>query len=178
MTRSRLPRWLPRRSYATSDEPAPPPLLQKLKGDLKTAMRAKDTARLSVLRSIMTAALNASKTPHPIRSDQQLVALLRKSQKASRDAAKEFKSAGREDLAEKEEAQADIMAEYIADSGVRSLGEEELRTMVLAAVDDAREAGIATKALVGDVMKRLTGSLHGKEVDMKELASMVRDAVA
>ncbi|SPO05932.1 related to Altered inheritance of mitochondria protein 41, mitochondrial [Cephalotrichum gorgonifer] len=161
------------RPYSTSTD-APPPLLQKLKGDLKTAMREKDASRLSVLRAILAATLNASKTANPIRTDVQLVALLRKTQRASLESAKEFKEAGREDLATKEEEQAGIMEEYLAGSGVQALGPEELKKLVSEAIEAAKGAGVAPKAIVGDVMKRLATSLEGKDVDRKELANIVR----
>ncbi|KAK8105977.1 hypothetical protein PG999_009336 [Apiospora kogelbergensis] len=117
-----------RRQY--SSEPAPPPLLQKMRTDLKTAMRAKEVARLAVLRSVLSATLNASKTGTPISTDAQLVALLRKTARASRDAVEEFRTAGREDLVEKEQAQIDILEQYTADSGVQEVTADELRTIV------------------------------------------------
>ena len=118
-------------------------------------MRAKDAPRLAVLRSIITASLNASKTANPIRTDVQLVTLLRKSQRSCLDAAEEFKAAGREDLAGKEEEQARIAEEYVAGSGVQVLGEAELKAMVEKAVEAAKAAGVTSKAMIGDVMKRL-----------------------
>ncbi|KAK8079868.1 GatB/YqeY domain-containing protein [Apiospora hydei] len=145
-----------RRQY--SSDPPPPPLLQKLKTDLKTAMRAKDAARLGVLRSILAATLNASKTASPIVTDAQLVALLRKTARASRDAAAEFQEAGRADLVEKEQAQIDILDEYAAGSGVQEVGADELRTIVAGVVTAmTSEGGEATggKAQMGNVMKKL-----------------------
>ena len=169
--RGSTPRAVRPYSTATTDTP---PLLQKLKGDLKTAMRAKDAPRLAVLRSIITASLNASKTANPIRTDVQLVTLLRKSQRSCLDAAEEFKAAGREDLAGKEEEQARIAEEYVVGSGVQVLGEAELKAMVEKAVEAAKAAGVTSKAMIGDVMKRLAADLEGKEVDRKELANMVK----
>ena len=43
------------------------------------------------------------------------------------------------------------------------------------AVQASRDAGIAAKSIVGDVMKRLVGALEGKDVDRKELARMVKE---
>ncbi|KAH6895803.1 hypothetical protein B0T10DRAFT_557982 [Thelonectria olida] len=166
------------RFYSTSTSDAPPPLLSKLKADLKTAMRAKDTARLSVLRSIMSANLNASKTANPIRTDVQLVALIRKIQKASADTIAEAKSVGRDDLAQKEEEQVKILQEYVANSGVQTLGEAELRTLVQEAVEASKAAGTPAKSVLGDVMRRLGGALEGKDVDKKELAKMVKELTA
>ncbi|KAI5463783.1 hypothetical protein BGZ63DRAFT_382305 [Mariannaea sp. PMI_226] len=163
------------RFYSTPAADAPPPLLSKLKADLKTAMRAKDAARLSVLRSIMSANLNASKTASPIRTDVQLVALIRKIQKASNDAIAEAKAVGREDLAQKEEEQMNILQEYVANSGVQTIGEAELKALVQEAVAASQAAGTQAKSIMGDVMKRLTGSLEGKDVDKKELAKIVKE---
>lgn len=163
------------RFYSTDAADTPPPLLSKLKGDLKTAMRAKDTPRLSVLRAILAANLNASKTAAPIRTDVQLVALIRKIQKGAMDAAAEAKAAGRDDLVQKEQLQIDVLEEYVAGSGVQTLGEAELKALVQGAVDASKAAGVQAKAIIGDVMKRLSGALEGKDVDKKELSKMVKD---
>ncbi|KAH6996113.1 hypothetical protein BKA56DRAFT_570607 [Ilyonectria sp. MPI-CAGE-AT-0026] len=164
------------RFYSTDD--APPPLLSKLKAELKTAMRAKDVPRLAVLRAIMSANLNASKTSSPIRTDIQLVALIRKIQKSSMDAVTEAKAAGREDLVQKEEDQIKVLEDYVAGSGVQTLGEAELKALVKEAVEASKAAGINVKSLMGDVMKRLSGALEGKDVDKKEIAKMVKELTA
>ncbi|KAH9887100.1 Yqey-like protein-domain-containing protein [Xylariomycetidae sp. FL2044] len=165
-------------SSPPSDPPAPP-LLQKLKGDLKTAMRAKDKARLTAIRSVLAATLNASKTASPVATDAQLVALLRKTQKASEDAGAEAAGAGREDLAEKEREQIRILDEYIAGSGVEEVGEDQLRTVVAGVVTAMTSEGeVQGKAKVGDVMRRLLapgGPLEGKNVDKAELARIVKE---
>jgi uncharacterized protein YqeY len=143
-------------------------------------MRAKDSQRLAVLRAILATTLNASKTDSPIRTDAQLVALLRKSQRASSDAAASFRDAGREDLATKEDEQAAIMEEYVAGSGVQILGEAELETMVKEAVEEVRAEQSAEKSIQGAVMKNLVARLsqEGKEVDKKSLAGLVKNAVS
>lgn len=69
---------------------------------MKKAMIAKDSNRLSVLKSLMTQTLNASKTANPINSDLQILALLRKGVASGKAASEEFRGAGRADLAEKE----------------------------------------------------------------------------
>ncbi|KAM0344233.1 hypothetical protein ACHAPU_007759 [Fusarium lateritium] len=163
------------RFYSTSTDDAPPPLLSKLKTDLKTAMRAKDAPRLNVLRAILSANLNASKTSTPIKTDVQLVALIRKIQKSAQDAATEAKAANRDDLVEKEEGQIKVLEEYISNSGVESLTEAQLKAMVQDAVEASKSAGTQAKSILGDVMKRLAGALEGKDVDRKELAKMVKE---
>ncbi|KXX77356.1 Altered inheritance of mitochondria protein 41, mitochondrial [Madurella mycetomatis] len=99
-----------------STEAAPPPLLSKLKNDLKIAMKAKDTNRLAALRSVLAATVNASKTATPITTNAQLIALLIKMAKKSRDAAAQAREAGRAELAEKEEAEQRILEAYATGS--------------------------------------------------------------
>ncbi|KAL6881920.1 hypothetical protein HDV57DRAFT_517754 [Trichoderma longibrachiatum] len=164
----------PSRFYS-ADADAPPPLLQKLKGELKAAMRAKDAPRLSVLRSIMSANLNASKTTSPIRTDVQLVALIRKLQKSAQDAVADAQAAGRDDLVQKENQQISILDEYIAASGVQTMGEAEVRVLINEAIEAAKGAGAAGKSLMGDVMKRVNGALDGKDVDRKSVAALVKE---
>ncbi|KPM44357.1 hypothetical protein AK830_g2193 [Neonectria ditissima] len=165
------------RFYSTGAD-TPPPLLSKLKADLKTAMRAKDAPRLAVLRAIMSANLNASKTASPIRTDVQLVALIRKIQKSSLDAVSDAKAAGRDDLVQKEEGQIKVLEEYAANSGVQTLSQAELKVLVEEAVEASKAAGTNVKSVLGDVMKRLAGALEGKDVDKKELAKMVKELSA
>lgn len=178
--RTQQPTSLLNRLYSSSaaDDFTPPPLLQKLKGDLKTAMRAKDANRLSVLRNIMAANLNASKTAAPIKTDVQLVALMRKIAKGAEDAAAEAKAAGRQDLMDKEAAQIAILDEYMQGSGVATLGEAELRAAVDAAVQEVKAAGAQGKSIMGDAMKKLNEALAGKDVDKKSLSEMVKKATS
>ncbi|KKF96007.1 Altered inheritance of mitochondria protein 41 mitochondrial [Ceratocystis platani] len=160
----------PQRLYSTATDG--PALLGMIKSDLKTAMRAKDAPRLAVLRAIMSATLNASKTASPIKTDVQLVALLRKNVAASKDAAAQFKGAGREDLEAKELGQVAILEAYIANSGVQSVGLEQLKSMIAEKIEEAKAAG--AKSLVGEVMKRMSAELEGKDVDKKEVSALVK----
>ncbi|AEO66982.1 c44127a5-0dc4-4b9b-a819-27faa998b59a [Thermothielavioides terrestris] len=163
---------------AYSTEAPPPPLLTKLKEDLKTAMRAKDANRLAVLRSVLAATLNASKTDKPIRTDVQLVSLLQKMARKSQEAAEEARAAGREDLVEKEEAQQRIFEEYAAGSGVRELGEAELRQIVESTKANLVAQGIEEKALQAQMIKSLLtpgGPLEGAVVEKKEVVRIIAE---
>ncbi|KAJ0160528.1 Altered inheritance of mitochondria protein 41, mitochondrial [Colletotrichum tanaceti] len=164
------------RLYSSDAAPAQPRLLATLKSDLKTAMRAKDAARLSVLRSVLSATNNAAKTSSPIATDAQLVALLRKTQRATQDAAAQFRAAGRDDLADKEDLQAKVMAEYIATSGVVAVTEADVRVLIAKAVEDVAAAG---KSGLGEVMKLINAAIQGKdlEVDKRRVAELVKEAL-
>ncbi|KAK3318383.1 Yqey-like protein-domain-containing protein [Apodospora peruviana] len=161
---------------AYSSEPAPPPLLAKMKGDLKAAMRAKDATRLAVLRAILAATLNASKTASPIKTDAQLVALLRKTARASQEAVDGFRNAGREDLVEKEDAQIKVLLEYVSESGITSVDEAALREMATQSKVDIVADGANVN--VGELMKRLLapgGPLEGKYFEKATLAKIAKE---
>ncbi|KAI3318628.1 GatB/YqeY domain-containing protein [Xylariaceae sp. AK1471] len=172
---TRTPSLLSASSRNYSDVPTPP-LLLKLKADLKTAMRAKDAARLSVLRGILASTLNASKTSSPITTDAALVALLRKQARSCADARAEFAAAGRDDLVAKEDAQIGVLGEYMAGSGVEELGGEKLVGIVRDVVTKIGDG----KAKMGEVMKALLapgGPLDGKNVEKSELARVVKEVM-
>jgi uncharacterized protein YqeY len=140
-------------------------------------MRAKDGPRLSVLRTIMSANLNASKTSSPIRTDVQLVGLIRKLQKASYDSVADAEAAGRKDLVEKEQQQIQIYDEYLADSGVQALSADELSTLIQSTIEEVQAAGTEIKNLGQETMKRIVAAVKGKDVDMKTVSKMVQEAV-
>ncbi|EGO59941.1 hypothetical protein NEUTE1DRAFT_61792 [Neurospora tetrasperma FGSC 2508] len=168
----------PIRAYSSDAAPAPAPLYAKLKGDLKVAMRAKDAPRLVVLRAVLAAVLNASKTSQPIETDAQLVALLRKTARTSQEAADQFRAAGRGDLVEKEEAQIRVLEEYVAGSGVQAVDEAELKDMVQAVQSELAAEGVDAK--MGEVMKKLLGPggrLDGKDVEKTLVARIVKEVM-
>ncbi|KAE8447811.1 hypothetical protein EG329_010205 [Mollisiaceae sp. DMI_Dod_QoI] len=139
-------------------------------------MQNKDSNRLSVLRGLLSQTLNASKTSNPINTDMQMLALLRKSANASKAASEEFKSAGRQDLADKEDLQVRIMEEYAGD--VEVLGEQEIRDAVGKVVEGLRSEG--SKLAMGDVLKRVFGPevLGEKPVEKGDVARIVKEMLA
>lgn len=165
------------RTYATPVPPnAPAPLLLlKLKGDLKTAMKAKDTNRLNVLRTLLAEVANSAKTSNPIKSDLQLLSILRKRAAAAKNAGDEAKAAGRDDLVEKEQQQAAVLEEYAG--SVETLSEDQIREAVIAVVDGVQGD---SKSNMGQVLKKVIGpggSLEGKPVDRAEVARIVKQVL-
>lgn len=139
-------------------------------------MQTKDSNRLSVLRAVLAQTLNASKTSAPINTDIQMLALLRKSVSAGRAASEEFKGAGRQDLADKEDLQVAIMEEYAG--SVETVGEDEIRSTVQSVVDSLKSEG--TKLQMGDVLKRVFAPevLGSKPVERGEVAAIVKQILA
>lgn len=166
------------RFYSTGadDVPPPPPFLATLKGELKTAMRAKDTPRLAVLRAIISANLNASKTKQPFRTDIQLVKAITRMRRTAEESAAEAKQVGRKDLVEKSLQEARLLGEYEKLSGVQTLSEEEMRPVVAQEIETSLKEG-DQKKLVAEVMKRTRAALEGKNYDNKVLADMIQTMI-
>lgn len=162
------------RPYSTETDAAPPPLLSKLKTDLKTAMRAKDAPRLAVLRTILAATTNASKTSSPIKTDMHLIALMRKTARGNQEALDEAKAANRQDLIEKEDAQLQVINEYIAGSGVKIVEGDELRAVVEEIVkqSEGKKKGDITKELMSK-----DWAAEGKFVDKSVVMKILNETL-
>lgn len=161
--------------YATDAPSSAPPLLLKLRGDLKTAMKAKDTNRLNVLRGLLAEVTNAAKTPQPLDSDMKLLGLLRKRSSAAAHAAKEFSAAGRADLSEKEDAAIKVLDEYAG--SVETVSEDYIKEVVQSTIDTIKAEAEGAKVVMGDVLKKLLapgGAFEGKPVEKSQVAKAVR----
>ncbi|KAJ5812627.1 hypothetical protein N7474_008928 [Penicillium riverlandense] len=174
-------RRLPARGLAglrwSSTGPTLPPLMSQLRTDLKTAMRAKDTPRLNVVRALISETNNSAKTTSPIQTDLQLLSLVRKRIAAARDAAQQFAAADRPDLKEQEEAQVSVLEEYA--SQVQTMGTDEIRAVIAQEITTLKEAG--QKLQVGLLLKSLFasgGALDGKPADRGEVAKLAKEALA
>lgn len=135
-------------------------------------MKAREEPRLTVLRgllSLCTQELTATKrTPQDMLSDDEVLALIKRSVKQRKDAADQFRKGGREDLAQNEEAEALILSEYLPQ--MASFEEIETTTKALAEkldITDPAKAGI----LVGAVIKELKGRADGAVV--KEIVERI-----
>jgi uncharacterized protein YqeY len=104
-----------------------------------------------------------------------MLALLRKSANASRIASAEFKAAGRQDLAEKEESQLRIMEEYANE--VETVGDEDIMAAVKRVVDKMKNEGATMQ--MGEVMKRVLAPeiLGEKPVARGDVAKIVRQVL-
>ncbi|KAF2431562.1 GatB/YqeY domain-containing protein [Tothia fuscella] len=163
--------------YSTSTDAPPPQVLSKLRTDLKTAMKARDTQRLNVLRALLAEITNSSKTSSPIKDDMALLSLLRKRIGASKTAVEEFNKNDRKDLVEKEQEQVNILEEYAA--GVKTLDVDEIRSAVKGVVVGLKAQG--QKLPMGEVLKKTIGpggALEGKQADKAEVVRIVKEELA
>lgn len=141
-------------------------------------MQQKDTNRLNVLRNLIADITNSAKRNDPVKTDMQVLSLLRKRQASAKQASDEFKAAGRQDLVEKEEGQVDVLEEYAG--SVETASEDDIRDVVMKVVEDAKGAQSVGKLNMGDVLKKLLGpggSLEGKPVDRSQVARIVKQVL-
>ncbi|KAG9235807.1 Yqey-like protein-domain-containing protein [Amylocarpus encephaloides] len=160
------------RTYATTTNTTPPMLL-KIRRDLKAAMLAKDTSRLTVLRSLLASTLNASKTSSPITTDLQMLALLKKSISTSKASIVDFSTAKRQDLIEKEEGQIKVLEEYAG--GVEVVGIEEIRRVAGSVAEEIGGAG--KRVNLGNVLRGVMEGdrFGGKDVERGEVVKVIKE---
>ena len=172
-----LRRALPRLALgvrANSTATAPPPLLTTLRTDLKTAMRSKNQVQLSVLRSLLAEITNAQKTAAPPNDDLAILQIINKTRQKSGVSIEEARSAGREDLAEKELAQLNVLNEYA--KLVDTVDKGEIVQVVESVV--ARLKGEGARTAMGDVIKAVTKELEGRPVVRSLVAEAVKEVLA
>ena len=142
-------------------------LLEQLQGELVTAMKSKDEARLGTLR-MMKAALKKheidSMKPLDQATEMQILNMLIKQR---REAADMFRKGAREELATKEEAELAIIETYLP----AAPSEAELDAAINEAI---AETGAGSAKDMGKVMKAAQGKLAGKRVDGKVLSERVK----
>ncbi|KAL6246493.1 hypothetical protein RBB50_006730 [Rhinocladiella similis] len=156
------------------------PLLAKLKQDLKAAMRAKDQARLTVIRGTISEINQAASSSTPIKTDIQILALLRKRRSSSETAKKEAIDANRPEFLEKLDLEIAVVDELMGTVSMMDVA--EMRSIVRTTVESIRGGqkggGEGGELKPGPVMKELLrpgGPLEGKPLDNKVLAEVVRE---
>jgi uncharacterized protein YqeY len=146
-------------------------LSSRLQEDLTTAIRSRDELRRDTLRMAISAAYNAQKAAGRELTDEELIAILKREVKTRRESIEAYAAAGRHDAAEREQAELEIVSEYLPEQ----MGEDEIAALVRAAIDETgatspREMGKVMAA----VMPRTSGRADGKVVS----AAVARELTA
>jgi uncharacterized protein YqeY len=140
-------------------------LKDRLRSDLTDAIKARDEVRSSTLRMVLTAVTNAEVAGKEARelSDDDIVGVLSSEAKKRREAATAFEEGGRPAMAEKEQAEAAVIADYLPEQ----LGAEEIERIVTAAVEQVGAAGEGMRAMgkvMGVVQPQVKGRADGAAV--------------
>ena len=141
-------------------------LQTRIESAMRDAMRARDQRRTSTLRMAMAAAQNRRIELGRDLTDEDMVEVLGKQVKQRRESIEQFRAGGREEMAANEEAEAQILAEFLPEQ----LAEDELAAMVDQAI---AETGAAGPGDLGKVMGWLMPKTRGR-ADGKIVSDVVR----
>lgn len=133
-------------------------LKERLRGDLNEARRSRDKLRTLVITTLLSEVRNREIELGSETGDDEVERLLGSAIKRRREAAEQMRQGGREELAEREDSEAEILKEYLPPQ----LGEAEVRGLVREAI-----AGGADNvgAVMKSVMPRVQGRFEGKELN-------------
>jgi uncharacterized protein YqeY len=140
-------------------------LVDTVKDDLASAMRAREKDRVAALRLVLSELQKASKE-----GGADELAVLRRERKRRLESASAFREGGRDELAVGEEAEARLIEAYLP----AELPDDELRAIVRAAV---AESGAASPKDMGRVMKAAMTKVDGR-ADGKRVSALVREELA
>lgn len=147
-------------------------LFETISEDIKAAMKARDKVRLDTLRNIKKVFLEAKTAPgaNDTLEDADAMKILQKLAKQGHETADTFIAAGRQDLADVEQAQAHIIEEYLP----KPLTEAEIEEVVKAVI---AETGASTMKDMGRVMGTASKKMAGK-ADGKTISAIVKKLLA
>jgi uncharacterized protein len=138
---------------------------EQVRADITSAMKAQEKERVGALRLVLSELQKAAKEG----SDDEL-AVLRRERKRRLEAASQFRDGGRPELADQEEAEAELISGYMP----AELGDEELDAIVAAAI---AETGASSPKYMGQVMKVVMAKSEGR-ADGKRASARVREALS
>ncbi|MFP4461148.1 MAG: GatB/YqeY domain-containing protein [Thermotogota bacterium] len=137
--------------------------------DLKKAMKAREEVRVRTLRMVVAAIKNKLVDKKDL-DDEDVMEILTKEAKLRKDSIEEYTKANREDLAQSEKDELEIIKGYLPEK----MGEDELRTIILEAIE---EQNVNSPSGVGLIMKSVMPKVKGR-ADGKQVNKMVRDILS
>ena len=146
-------------------------LINTITEDMTAAMRAKDTLRLGALRMAKAALMNREVEKGRPLDDNESLQVLASLIKQRRDSIEQFRTGGRPELAEKEQAEIGVLEAYLPPP----MDAAELEAIVEASV---KETGAASPKDMGRVMKDVMARLAGRAADGKVISELVKRKLA
>jgi uncharacterized protein YqeY len=142
-------------------------LKQRIISDLTASMKAQDAPRTSTLRMVKAALQNREIEKGCEIDDEEMSKLLRSLVKQRRDSVEQYEKGGRQDLADKEAAEIEIIENYLPQAASRETLEAAVETAIA-------ETGATSVKDMGKVMKAAQAALAGKNADGRTLSEVVK----
>ena len=137
-------------------------LKQKLQEDLKSSMKNKDAIKKSVITLIRSSIKQYEVDNRVELQDDEIVDLIAKQLKQTRDSREEFAKAGRDDLVSKAEAEIEVLQEYLP----QQLSEEELNEIVISTISEVGATSMKDmKKIMTSIMPKVKGRADGKLIN-------------
>ena len=142
-------------------------LKEQVISDLTASMKAQDAPRTSTLRMVKAAVMNREIEKGAEMDDEEMMKLLRSLVKQRRDSVEQYEKGGRQDLADKEKSEIDVIEAYLPQAASREAIEQ--------AIDAAlAETGATSMKEMGKVMKAAQATLAGKNADGRLVSELVK----
>jgi len=141
-------------------------LRERVQEDMKAAMRARDSARLSAVRLLLAAIKQKEIDERVVLDDAAVIGVIEKMLKQRRESIAQYEKAARNDLADVEKFEIGVLLAYLP----QQMGEAEVEQSVAAAVIESGAAGVKD---MGKVMALLKSRLAGR-ADMGKVSALVR----
>lgn len=145
-------------------------LKARISEDMKSAMKAKESARLAAIRLLLAAIKQREVDERIELDDAAITAVIEKLVKQRKDSISQYEAAGRQELADAEKSEIDVLSVYLPEK----MSNDEMAAAVAAAV---AETGANGPADMGKLMAVLKPKLAGK-ADMAEVSKLVKAALA
>ena len=142
-------------------------LKEQIMADVKSAMKNKEQDKLTTLRFLHSAIKNREIEVRPNElQDSDVQAVIKKLVKQRKDSIEQYENAGRQDLADKEKFELDVIQTYLPEA----LSEDQVKAAVQEAI---KESGASSMKDMGKVMK-LVGEKTQGNADMKMVSEIVK----
>ena len=148
-------------------------LKETITNEMKTAMKAGDSAKLLTIRMLLAAVKQREVDERIVLTDTDVVAIVEKAIKQRRESIAQFTVGNRPDLVAKEEAEAVVLAAYMP----AQMSEAEVDTILTAAVAEVAATGVTGNAAMGKIMAIVKPKLAGK-ADMSAVSGKVKAKLA
>lgn len=145
-------------------------LKQQITDDMKTAMRAKDAARLGAIRLLLAAMKQREVDERIELSDADVIAIIEKMNKQRRDSISQYEAAGRQDLADVERFEMSVLAAYMP----QQLSEAEIAAAIAEAI---AATGAVSPQDMGKVMGMVKPKLAGR-ADMGKVSALIKSQLS
>ncbi len=142
-------------------------LREQIISDMTASMKAQDAPRTSTLRMVKAAMMNRQIEKGGELDDEEMTKLLNSLVKQRRDSVEQYEKGGRQDLAEKEKAEIQVIEAYLP----QAASPEEIAAAIASVIN---ESGASSIKDMGKVMKAVQAALAGKNADGRVVSEMVK----